>query len=509
MKNNTLDIIFEFTKALNNIKNTETLLDDVLTILNQHGFDYSTIKFIDPVSEEIIIRFASGLPNALKDTTYKLGEGITGKVVQDGQPIIVEKIGKDERFLNKTGSSSDDDDSFYCFPIIIDNNTIGALSALANTDSHAQHQSNIQLFETITPLLCQFLKINEQFKYDRKEMEEQNRTLRSELAGIKKNSSKIIGNSGKMSVLYDQINMVINSNATVLITGESGTGKELVADSLHHGSYRATKPFIKVNCAALPENLLESELFGHEKGSFTGASFQKKGRFELAEGGTLFLDEIGEINQNIQVKLLRFLQCREFERVGGVQTIQSVVRVVAATNMNLEEEVKKGNFREDLYYRLNVFPIYVPPLRDRQTDITLLANFFLEKYANENGKDINRISTPAINMLMSYHWPGNIRELENCMERAILVCQGDTIRASDLPPTLQTAGTDISEPAPFLKSDTWTLPEAVANLEKEMITEALKTYKGHQGKTAKALGVTERQIGYKIQKYNIAKSIFS
>ncbi|MGL1901266.1 MAG: sigma 54-interacting transcriptional regulator [Fibrobacterales bacterium] len=509
MKNNLLDIIFECTKALNDVKNTETLLDDVLSIFNKNGFHYSAIKFIDPLSEEIIIRFASGLPEDQKTTKYKLGEGITGKVVQSGTPIIIENTGEDSRFLNKTGESTNDNDSFYCFPITIDGKTIGAISALYKVTNSTEHKNNIELFETINPLLCQFLKINEQFKYDQKDIEEQNRSLRSELAGIKKNNSKIIGTSGKMTVLYDQINMVVNSNATVLITGESGTGKELVADALHHGSYRSTKPFIKVNCAALPENLLESELFGHEKGSFTGANYQKKGRFELAEGGTLFLDEIGEINQNIQVKLLRFLQCREFERVGGIETIQSVVRVVAATNMKLEEEVKKGNFREDLYYRLNVFPIYVPPLRDRQTDITLLSNHFLEKYATENGKDVTRISTPAINMLMCYHWPGNIRELENCMERAILVCQSDTIRASDLPPTLQTAGSDISEPAPFLKSDTWTLPEAVANLEKEMITEALKNFKGHQGKAAKALGVTERQIGYKIQKYDITKNVFS
>ena len=225
----------------------------------------------------------------------------------------------------------------------------------------------------------------------------------------------------------------------MLIRGESGTGKELIAHAIHYSSLRAKKPFVKVSCAALPESLIESELFGHEKGAFTGAEARKKGRFELAEGGTLFLDEIGDINLATQVKLLRVLQEREFERVGGTETIKSNVRLIAATNKDLEKAIAAGTFREDLYYRLNVFTIFVPPLRERKADLLLLVDHFLEKFAREHQRSIKRISTPAIDMLASYHWPGNVRELENTLERAVLMCDGEVIHAHHLPPSLQTA----------------------------------------------------------------------
>ncbi len=283
-----------------------------------------------------------------------------------------------------------------------------------------------------------------------------------------------------------------------MIRGESGTGKDLVAHAIHYNSLRSDKPFIKINCTALPENLLESELFGHEKGAFTGAVERKPGRFELAHGGTIFLDEIGDFSLNLQVKLLRVIQFKEFERVGGYETIKSNVRIVVATNKNLEEEIKNGLFREDLYYRINVFPIYIPPLRDRKNDVMLLADYFLERYARENHKDIKRISTPAIEMLTSYHWPGNIRELENCIERAVLLCDEDVLRSDHLPPSLQIAKKSF-------QADTLTLPEKVEYLEREMIVDALKETQGCQRRAAKTLGLTERILGYKIKKYNILK----
>ena len=227
----------------------------------------------------------------------------------------------------------------------------------------------------------------------------------------------------------------------MLIRGESGTGKELIAHAIHYNSLRAAKPFVKVSCGALPDTLIESELFGYEKGAFTDAHQRRKGRFELAEGGTLFLDEIGDINLQTQVKLLRVLQAREFERLGGTETIKSNVRLIAATNKSLETAMTDGTFREDLYYRLNVFTIFVPPLRERKPDILLLADHFLQKFAGEHGKPIRRIATPAIDMLMSYHWPGNVRELENVIERSVLVCEGQVLHAHHLPPTLQTAET--------------------------------------------------------------------
>jgi Nif-specific regulatory protein len=282
----------------------------------------------------------------------------------------------------------------------------------------------------------------------------------------------------------------------VLVRGESGTGKELVANSIHYNSSRSKGPFVKVNCAALPATLIESELFGHEKGAFTGAIKQKLGKFELANKGTIFLDEIGSIGLDLQANLLRVLQEKEFERVGGHQTIKTDVRIITATNKNLEEAVDQESFREDLYYRLNVFPIYMPPLRERKTDILLLADFFLEKYAKENHKDIRRFSTPAIDMLMEYHWPGNVRELENCIERAVLLCEDRVIHSHHLPPTLQTGTETNSLPA-------FSLDDAVANLEREMIIDALKNTRGNISLASELLKTTVRKFSYKAKRYGV------
>jgi Nif-specific regulatory protein len=304
-----------------------------------------------------------------------------------------------------------------------------------------------------------------------------------------------------MRQVYEQIARVARTNTTVLIRGESGTGKELIAHAIHYSSPRANKPFIKVSCGALPDSLIESELFGYEKGAFTGAHARKKGRFELAEGGTLFLDEIGDINLSTQVKLLRVLQEREFERLGGTEPIKVNVRLIAATNQDLEKAIAAGTFREDLHYRLNVFMIAVPPLRERKPDILLLVDHFLEKYSIEHGHHIKRISTPAIDMLMSYHWPGNVRELENAIERAVLVCDGNVVHAHHLPPTLQTAE------ASGTVSDV-SLAEAVAAYEKNLIQDALKTARGNCSKAAKLLHSTERIISYKVRRLGIDRDRF-
>jgi len=296
--------------------------------------------------------------------------------------------------------------------------------------------------------------------------------------------------------MYEEMSRVAGTNTTVLIRGESGTGKELIAQAIHYHSPRAKKPFIKVNCAALPETLIESELFGHERGAFTGADNRKKGRFELAHGGTLFLDEIGELSPAIQVKLLRVLQEREFERVGGTDPVRVDVRVIAATNKNLENALKETSFREDLYYRLNVFPILIPPLRARKADVLLLADYFAEKFAREHEKSIKRISTPAIDLLTSYHWPGNVRELENTIERAVLLADGEVIHGHHLPPTLQTAeatGTVVST----------SLGTAVEAFERSLIEDALKSSRGNRSKAARLLSTTERVISYKARKYGI------
>jgi len=309
--------------------------------------------------------------------------------------------------------------------------------------------------------------------------------------------SNIIGNSHEMRFVYDQIAQVCKSNTTCLILGESGTGKELVAHAVHYNSDRADKPFVRAHCAALPESIIESELFGHVKGAFTGATTDRKGRFELAHGGTLFLDEVGDIPMAIQIKLLRVLQEREFERVGGTETIKVNVRLIAATNRDLQAMVAEGKFREDLYYRLHVFPIYVPPLRKRKADIVLLADHFLEKYSKDNNKNVRRLSSAVIDMLMSYHWPGNVRELENCIERAVLVAEGDVIHPYHLPPTLQTAETSGGA------APRGSLKDMVDAYERDIIVDALKSTRGNMASAARLLSTTQRIFGYKVHQHGI------
>ncbi|MGZ3455900.1 MAG: sigma-54 interaction domain-containing protein, partial [Polyangiales bacterium] len=269
------------------------------------------------------------------------------------------------------------------------------------------------------------------------------------------------------------------------------------AHAIHYNSLRAKKPFVKVSCAALPDSLIESELFGYEKGAFTGAHAQKKGRFELADGGTLFLDEVGELSIATQVKLLRVLQEREFERLGGTKTLRANVRLIAATNRDIEKAIASGAFREDLYYRLDVFTVFVPPLRDRKPDIMPLADHFLAKHAPKLGrKKIKRISTAAIDMLTAYHWPGNVRELENAIERAVVMCDGNVLHAHHLPPTLQTAEASGTVEAR-------TLADATAAFERDLIADTLKSTRGNRAKAARILGTTERILGYKASKYAI------
>ena len=308
--------------------------------------------------------------------------------------------------------------------------------------------------------------------------------------------NNLVGSTPAMQEIFKTIGQVTTSSVSVLVNGESGTGKELISKAIHYNSPRRESPFIAINCSAIPEGLIESELFGHEKGAFTGAIKQKRGKFELANKGTIFLDEIGSIGLDVQVNLLRVLQEKEFERVGGTQTIKADVRIIAATSKNLEQAVEDETFRGDLYYRLNVFPIYLPPMRERKTDILLLADHFLENYARENSKDIRRFSTPAIDMLMQYHWPGNVRELENSIERAVLLCEGGVIRSYHLPPTLQTGEQSDTLPARSLE-------EAVAGLEREMIIDALKNTRGNMATATELLQTTVRKFTYKAKKYGV------
>ena len=495
-----VELLSDISKALAESLNLEETLMSILKSFDTHlKLRRGTITLLDPDTETINVRLAHGLSKKSQSmASYKVGEGITGLVVQSGREIVVPDISKDPRFLHKTRSKikvKGKQIAFFCVPIKLEGKTIGALSVDKQADPKNDFDASVRLLNVVATMVAQAVKLNKLVKSDRRQLSEENVRLRRELKNHF-NIHNMVGTSNAMKGVYRLIEQVSNSNATVLLRGESGTGKDLVAHAIHYNSLRADKPFVKVNCTALPDTLLESELFGHEKGAFTGAVERKLGRFERAHGGTLFLDEIGDFSLNLQVKLLRVIQFKEFERVGGLETIKTNVRIVVATHKNLEEQIKGGFFREDLYYRINVFPIYMPPLRDRKDDIMLLADYFLEKTAAENNKDISRISTPAIEMLTRYHWPGNIRELENCIERAVLLCNDDVIRSEHLPPSLQMIKKDE---AVARRS----LAEIIENKEKELIVDALKKFDGQQRKTARELGISERILGYKIKKYNI------
>ncbi len=380
-------------------------------------------------------------------------------------------------------------------PILLNRRAVGALGIDNKFKADRDYDRTVKFLGIVASSIAQAIKIQRLVEDDKRRLVQENTQLRQELKE-RYDFSSIIGSSGPVRQMYEQMAQVAGANTTVMIRGESGTGKELVAHAIHYNSPRENKPFVKVSCAALPDSLIESELFGYEKGAFTGAEQRKKGRFELAEGGTLFLDEIGDINLTTQVKLLRVLQEREFERLGSTESIKVNVRMIAATNKDLERAVAAGTFREDLYYRLNVFAIFVPPLRERKADLLLLVDHFLEKFSREHRKSIKRISTPAIDMLMSYHWPGNVRELENTLERAVLTCDSQVIHGHHLPPSLQTAEA----------SGTMTrvsLSDAVAGFEKDLIQDALKSTRGNRAKAARLLDTTERVLNYKVRKYGV------
>jgi Nif-specific regulatory protein len=372
---------------------------------------------------------------------------------------------------------------------------VGALSVDHVFEGSAPLEEDVRVLTIISTLIAQKVTLLEKINREKSQLNEENLRLRKEL-GKKYSFSSIVGNSRKMQEVFYLITQVAKSNANVLLLGESGTGKELVANAIHYNSLCSSSPLVKVNCAALPANLVEAELFGYEKGAFTGADRQKEGRFELANNGTIFLDEIGALALESQGKLLRVLQEKELERLGGTKTIKVNVRLIAATNKDLAKAVESGSFREDLFYRLNVYPIYLPPLREREADLLLLADYFLEKYSNEYTKDIRRISTPAIDALMQYHWPGNVRELENCIERAVLLCEDQVIHSYHLPPTLQTAEDTDTQQSQSLK-------DAVERFERELLIDVLKSSRGNMRLAAKSLETTERIFGYKVKKYQI------
>jgi Nif-specific regulatory protein len=493
-----LSLLVEINQAISRSLDLKESFQATLAIL-QDGYKIkSGAIFLINEDNSLSMAASVGYRQDAAKTEYKTGEGLTGRVAETAKPIIVPQVSKEPMFLNRMSSwdaSTDREQTFIGIPIVLDYRTLGVLIVNLIYRQNRDWEADKKFLLLVASALLQPIRVKHVIEQERQKLMNQNVILKQKLHE-EFSFHNIIGNSHEMRDVYEQVAQVAHTNTTVLLRGESGTGKELIAEAIHYNSPRAEHTFIRVNCAAIPENLIESEFFGYEKGAFTGAINRKKGRFELANGGTIFLDEVGDLSPMTQIKLLRVLQEQQFERVGGTETLSVDVRVIAATNADIEAMMSTGKFREDLYYRLNVFSIFLPPLRDRKTDILLLADHFMLKYGRQHGKSVKRISTPAIDMLMRYHWPGNVRELENCVERAVLVCEDQVIHSYHLPPTLQTAESSNTQ-------SRLTLEEAVTAYEKELIQDTLKSTRGNQAKAARLLDTTERIIGYKIKKYGI------
>lgn len=495
-----MTLLFEIGQRLITSKELKNDLSPILKMLVEYlDAERSFLTIYNRNNSNIGIEAAYGLSHQQQSRgKYRLGEGVIGKVVELGQPIVIQEISKSNLFLNKTRSEvrkAERELTFICVPIMVLNKISGALSVVRPFNPHITYEEDIHLLSIVGSLIAKTVETRQVKLEEVEKLKEKNKELQSEI-DRGNFSSNMVGNSTKMQDVFSLVEMVAKTNSTVMIRGESGIGKELVAEAIHNRSDRVNKKMVKVNCSALPDSLIESELFGHEKGAFTGADQRRIGRFEMADGGTIFLDEIGDLPLQTQVKLLRILQEREFERLGGSETIKVDVRIVCATNKHLEQSIEDGLFREDFFYRINVFPIFVPALRERRNDIPLLADHFINKFNNKNRANITRITTSAINMLMVYGWPGNVRELENVIERACILSKDNVVHSYNLPPTLQTADSTATGSQDGMQG-------VLERLEKQLILEGLTSTKGNISKAAEGLKITERKLGTRIKKYNI------
>src|SRR5215471_17615748 len=453
-----LTSLLEVSQALANATNFKASLHRVLEILEKsHDAVRSAVALEsrEQVPLEIVASLGSARDKAWS-TTVPAGP-LARQVFQTGRPVLVPRISREPALGERR--SGEDERSFVCVPLLLNRRATGVLCIELRFKPDRNYERTGKFFGVVASMIAHAIKVQKLLEADRERLVQENVRLQGELRE-RYDFSHILGTSRAMHAVCEQMMQVARTNTTVLIRGESGTGKELIAQAIHYNSQRSAKPFVKVSCAALPDTLIESELFGYEKGAFTGAVARKAGRFERAD------------------------------------PVRVNVRLIAATNKPLEDAIAAGTFREDLLYRLNVFTIFVPPLRERKTDVLLLADHFLERLASDHRKRIRRISTPAIDMLMAYHWPGNVRELQNVIERAVLVCDGDVVHAHHLPPTLQMA--DTSE-----ASATQPLSAALAAYEKDLIQDALKMARGNRAKAARLLHATARIVNYKIRKYRI------
>ena len=495
-----IEVLQEITSAVVRERNVRRLLEHVLEILERKmGMLRGTFCLLE--GDELRIEASTKALNAEERANgrYRIGEGITGIVAKTGRPEVVPDIRRDRRFLNRTGARDANEAlSFVCVPLTHLGQVIGTLSVDREMRGDTtQLVNDVTLLGIIGNITAEAAQVCREERAEHDALIEENRQLRDLLTG---NPGHLIGNSREMRAVYEQIRQIAPSDATVLIRGASGTGKELVARAIQGLSLRQDKPFVVLNCAALPEALIESELFGHEKGAFTDAQSRRIGRAEAANGGTLFLDEIGDLSPKVQVKLLRFLQERTFSRVGSNEELHSDVRFIAATSRNLEELMAKKLFREDLYYRISVIPITMPDLSARTGDIVLLAEHFLAKMNVKYGKSVARISPPAVNMLQAYAWPGNVRELENCIERAVLTARDDCIRGYNLPAALQKLG--IVED-PYQPAAEKTLDGLMRDYERRILEDAIRRHGGNRSAAGRELGVSPRMMNYRLKKASL------
>jgi Nif-specific regulatory protein len=520
--------VYEISKILSSSLDLKKTLRQVLNVIANHFYMQRGMVCVLQGGEELGIIASIGFTH--EETIrgrFAVGEGVTGRIFQTGFPAVIPNVAHEPLFLNRTGAKrllKDQAISFLGVPIKVGRETVGVLSFERNAADHWHgFEDDLQLLSMVAGLIGQTIRLNQQVTNDREQLLQEKSRLQKELGG-KYSLENVVGQSKRMKEVFADVHMAAPGKSTILLRGESGTGKEVIARSIHFLSSRKNKPFIKVNCAALTESLLESELFGHEKGAFTGAIQERTGRFEQAHGGTLFLDEIGDVSPTFQVKLLRVLQEREFERVGGNSTIKIDVRLICATNRNLEEAVNNGDFRSDLYFRINVISIHLPPLRERKDDIPLLVERIIARFNRDNSAKIG-ITPEAMHVLSNCHWPGNVRELENCVERFATMSRTNLIREVDIPcqtnqclsSTLwkyQPTGGVIpiapvaSVPLYVSKNPVPEFPnnddnEPLSQTEREQLINAMEKSGWVQAKAARLLNLTPRQMGYALRKYNI------
>ena len=498
-----LMVLRKICETMVHLTGQNELLKAILSVLEFNlGLVRTVILLVDRDKENLIVGAVHGDEEHAKlSAVYHRSEGIVGKVLTTGEPVVIPRIADAPEFQSRIFTRSPEwrkSLAFVCVPIRLASEIIGVLSA---DDPGIREPNDLQelkdFLEIVARLIAYDVQSRRQLKLAREAFENENERLRS-IVHNQAQQHKMVGSSNAIREVQMRIRQVAGTSTTVLLRGESGTGKELVASAIHYNSPRACKPFVRVNCAALNENLFESELFGHEKGAFTSAATRRIGRIEEVNGGTLFLDEIGEISNAMQAKLLRVLQEREYERVGGNETLTADVRIIAATNRDLEEAMRTGSFRADFYYRINVFPIRLPPLRERPEDIPVLTGHFVQKFANLMTKPQPQLADETLRLLTQYAWPGNVRELENCIEYAVLLCSGPLILPEHLPQSLR----NVSVALPTVSNST-TLKSRIHEMEMRVLLETLKQKNGNVSAVAREIGLTPRMVRYKLKKMEI------